>query len=490
MQSSHASPPKSLTSSQVVFVIIAFLVTGVTIVEAPVVTWILLGSLIGLFMLQFPPYVWVSSAVLAASFSRLLVATGFVPAGINYLHFPLALTAAVVATTGGACLHSVARSTAISCGALLFFSFVSWALNGGEFLRPPLNWLVFLEPFLIVYALVRTPPPVDKQKLLWNLALAIPIVQFPLALWQGLTGGWGDTVQGTFVGMGAGHHVAGGVALIGSLICVARGLSAAAFKGRLAWLLGGALLFVVPILSDAKQNIAAFLPALMLLMIIFRIPWTRLVMALPILTLVVLLAFSYYLPLQAVTSLTTINRGILAKKQGFSIIASKLSDNPGGWLFGLGPGNSISRVALMGLEAYGKSDSPIALLGWSAAPTTREIWAMGYQSWLFYGSSVWSGISSWLGLFGDLGLIGLGIYLWMSWQLWRNLKGPHKWEASVAKGVLIMVGILGVMYSWLEEPGFTLIAALIVGLGLIAREGRNGSVQNLGRPQLIPAAWR
>ena len=115
---------------------------------------------------------------------------------------------------------------------------------------------------------------------------------------------------------------------------------------------------------------------------------------------------------------------------------------------------------------------------------------MGYQSWLFYGSSVWSGISSWLGLFGDLGLIGLGIYLWMSWQLWRNLKGPHKWEASVAKGVLIMVGILGVMYSWLEEPGFTLIAALIVGLGLIAREGRNGSVQNLGRPQLIPAAWR
>ncbi len=144
----------------------------------------------------------------------------------------------------------------------------------------------------------------------------------------------------------------------------------------------------------------------------------------------------------------------------------------------------------MGLEAYGKSDSPIVLLGWSAAPTTREIWAMGYQSWLFYGSSVWSGISSWLGLFGDLGLIGLGIYLWMSWQLWRNLKGPHKWEASVAKGVLIMVGILGVMYSWLEEPGFTLIAALIVGLGLIAREGRNGSVQNLGRPQLIPAAWR
>ena len=477
----QGSISKSVTFSQGAIVTIGFLVTGVAVAKAPIVAWVFLGALTGLLMFQLPIYAWLSSAVLAATLSRWFVATGFIPPILNFFHFPLALGAAFVATTGDPSPISMARSIAIGLAAFFFLSFVSWAFNGGEFLRPPLNWLVFLEPFLIVYALVRMPPPLSKQKLLWKLALAIPLIQFPLALWQVLTLGWADNVQGSFVGMGAGHHVAGGVALVGTLICVAKGLSADALRGKLAWLLGGVLLFTVPVLSDAKQNIAAFIPASILLMFMFRIRWKGLVLALPILALAVLVAFSYYKPLQVITQFSTISRGMSAKEQGFSIIASRLSDNPGGWLFGLGPGNSISRVALMGMDRYVKRDSPVALLGLGAAPTTREIWAMGSLSWLFTGSSVWSGISSWLGLLGDLGLVGLGLYLWMSWRICQNLMKSRRWEVAAAKAVLVMAGILGIMYSWLEEPGFTLLTALVVGLGLIASEGRNVSVQSLDR---------
>ena len=485
----QVSFPRSLAFGQGAVFTMGILVTGVAIAKAPIVAWVFLGALTGLLMFQLPVYAWVSAAVLAAALSRWFVATGYVPAILNFFHFPLVLGAAFVAATWDGPRFSVARSIANGLAALFLLSFVSWVFNGGEFIRPPLNWLVFLEPFLIIYALVRMPPTPDKQKVLWKLALAISFIQFPLAVWQTITLGLGDYVQGTFVGMGAGHHVAGGIALIGVLICVAKGLSASTFLGRLIWLLGGILLFVVPVLSDAKQNIAAFLPALILLMFMFRIRWKGLLLALPILTLTILVAFSYYKPLQVVTQLSAISRGISAKAQGFSIIASKLSDTPAGWLFGLGPGNSVSRVALMGIESYVRLDSPVALLGLGAAPTTREIWAMGFLSSLFIGSSVWSGISSWLGLLGDLGLLGLGLYLWMSWRLWRHLK-QCRGEVAAAKPVLVMAGILGIMYSWLEEPVFTLMTALVVGLGIIASKERNGSIQNLDRPQFIPADWR
>jgi hypothetical protein len=112
----------------------------------------------------------------------------------------------------------------------------------------------------------------------------------------------------------------------------------------------------------------------------------------------------------------------------------------------------------------------VALLGLGLAPTTQEIWKMGAEvseGWLFSGSSVWTGISSWTALLGDLGLLGLGFYLWMACTLWHCLKG-REWQTAVAKSALLMSCLLGVIYSWLEEPAFTLLVALVVGLALTA----------------------
>lgn len=243
-----------------------------------------------------------------------------------------------------------------------------------------------------------------------------------------------------------------------------------ALMQRLAWLAAGALLFVIPVLSDAKQNIAAFLPVLGLLLLTFHARWTALIAAAPVIALTLFIAFTTYEPLQAITSSSSVQRGIQAKTQGVRIVADRLTDNPAGWPFGLGPGNSVSRVALMGMDRYLKPDSPVALLGLGLAPTTRQIWKMGAevsQGWLFSGSSVWTGISSWTALLGDLGLIGLGLYLWLSWTLWRHLQAiPRNWQTAAAKSALLMTCLLGVIYSWLEEPAYTLLAALMIGLGL------------------------
>ncbi len=450
----------------------AGLLTGWTIVKAPVLTWVVLGGIAGLLMVQLPAYLWVSAAVLSATLSRVVVAMGIAPSMINFVHFPLTCGAVLIAVACGAQRSAAARSIAAGAMALLVLSFISWLFNGGEFLRPILNWLVFLEPFFIVYALAGSPLHANQRTGLWALVLAITFLQLPITIWQKLTVGTMDPdfVQGTFIGLGAGHHVVGGVALLGTLVCTARGLSTTAFTQRLAWLAAGALLFVIPVLSDAKQNIAAFLPVLGLLLLTFQARWAALIAAMPVIALTLFIAFTTYEPLQAITSSSSVQRGIRAKTQGVRIVADRLSESPAGWPFGLGPGNSVSRVALMGMDRYLKPDSPVALLGLGLAPTTQQIWKMGAeasQGWLFSGSSVWTGISSWTALLGDLGLIGLGLYLWMSWTLWRHLQTiRRRWQTAAAKSGLLMASLLGVIYSWLEEPAFTLLAALVVGLGL------------------------
>lgn len=186
----------------------------------------------------------------------------------------------------------------------------------------------------------------------------------------------------------------------------------------------------------------------------------------PVVLVVLVAVFTYYRPFQRFFDWELLSKGSLGKVMAFEIIADNASDIPGGWLFGLGPGNSISRVALMGLPGYVNPASPVYMLGLTPAPATKEIWAMGYSSSVRASTSIWSGISSVLGLFGDLGLIGLFLYLWMCWKIFQVLRGRTTWEAGAAIGFLAMAGILGAAYDWLEEPGFMLYGAMMVGLAL------------------------
>ena len=470
---------------------IACLILGVVLTIAPVVAFALIGLLLGLWLLQFPAYTWVTAAVLTATLSRLFVAGG-VPPIVNFFHFPLALGAALVAALGSPRQQPTARTIAAGCITLLLLSFTSWVLSGGALIPSPLTWLVFAEPFLILYAVVNGSLSLRHHQFLGRLALVIPFTQLPVALWQTLTLGRSDPdlIQGTFIGMGAGHHVSGGIALIGAIICVARGLSALTSRERVPWLLGALALFLIPILSDAKQNIMAFLPALTYLFVTSRGhqgssrrgQWTGIVVALPTLAFAIYAAFIFYPPLQVALDWNIVSHGLEGKTDAFFIIAEKVSHNFGGWLFGLGPGNSVSRVALMAMEGYIRADSPVTFLGLTMAPTTEEIWDMTFSNAFFARSSVWSGISSWFGLFGDSGFAGLLAYLWMSWRIWQNLGNASTWQRSIAKSAMIMTGLLGGIYSWLEEPGFTFPIALIVGLGLLSKADATSSIQQSSSP--------
>ena len=65
-------------------------------------------------------------------------------------------------------------------------------------------------------------------------------------------------------------------------------------------------------------------------------------------------------PLQRLLDWPLISQGtlVLGILAAFSLIQRGLSEGWTRWLVGLGPGNSVSRVALMALDAFVKHDSP------------------------------------------------------------------------------------------------------------------------------------
>ncbi len=414
------------------------LLVGSLAAGAPAYGFLLTAGVLFLAFTKAPAYMWASGSVLAAVISRVIVTGTGVPEVFNFVHFPLALAAACLAFGSKESRSPLTRWIEIGLGAFLLLCLLSTAVNGGELLRPFLTWLVFCEPFLVLYAILRTLSSEKARKLLWFLFLACVFLQVPLAVMQAIALGTGDPTQGSFTGMGAGSHIAGGVGLLGLIACIARAMGSSSLKSGTMWAVAGAALLSVPILSDAKQAIVAFILAVSALT--FGLMRRSLSLSLALLLLLggvisaslfLSSAFDYYLE-----DYPILQEGARGKIEALSIITEQ-HETPAGLLVGLGSGNSVSRVGLMANPFYGREDSPVAVLGLKGAPTTDAIMEAWSSHQLWSRSSIWSGISSWNGLFGDLGILGLLIFFAICWKIWThtvNLPTHHKFAARTTPG--------------------------------------------------------
>jgi hypothetical protein len=446
-------------------------VMGISLAFQPFLAWFVLAGVLILALLSTPPYILACSAVLAVVFSRLLVAWDIAPGFINFLHFPLALFAALFAALSSR--HEAGYKEKHLVLGILFLGILivmSWIINGGEFFRPILTWLLFSEPFLILYTIVKTTPR-GKVHLIARLALGLALVQIPFAFWQAVTLGLGDVVQGTLVGQGAGAHVIGAITLMALIV-----LTTEIFYGRrrswpLHWLFI-ALLFVVPVLSDAKQTIIAFIPAMFFLLWSYGKFRLRSFLISTTIAFFASVSVYFYSPLRKVLDFDLVLMGLGGKVLAYKIIVQKMLEFPPTFLIGLGPGHSVSRAALAAQEGYIRS-LPSGWVDLTLSPVTTDIFSTTTGFHLFVSSSVWSGVSSWLGLFGDLGLFGVTIYTWLLWVVWNGLKGHSSSWTLAGRGVLLMGVLLGTVFSWLEIPEFTLPWVLYMALGLIMKSNEN-----------------
>ena len=263
-----------------------------------------------------------------------------------------------------------------------------------------------------------------------------------------------DRIQGTFIGSGTGAHVCGAIALIGVSICVARGLSRLTFMKQLSWLLGALALFFITILSDAKQAILApllrhcqYLRASRDQLVSAQqavLAWTCCGVAPACLSH--LCSVHLYPPLQTALDWNSISQGLESKMDALFIVTKNMFHTLGGWLPSSWSGNSVSRVALMGMEGYVR-DTPVAFLGLTMAPTTKAISDGKTVNAFFSSTSVASGFSSW---FGQLKMLDLLVCCYTSDvpDDLERVKQHRLWQSAVAE-LMIMTGLLGGMYSWL-----------------------------------------
>lgn len=425
--------------------------------------WVFAAAAAGALSVLLPTDAWIFGALALAVCSRVFSAMG-APATINFIHFPLVGAAVVSALVQQGPAPRVARRLGWYILALGGVIVTSWIVNGGEFLRPVLTFALLAEPFLLVFACVRRPPNVPGTERDWIIIITLCMLQVPLGFWQLLRFGGGDPVQGTFMGQGTGAHVSGAVALLGALVCIAAVTRPSRRYSRVPLGLTAAVLLAIPFVADAKQVIVAYIPSAIILLLATGVSPIRFVAASIIAALVGWGGVYLNRDLRQLVDYQIVSSGLEAKLAGAEALAGALWRDPASIALGLGPGNSVSRVALMTSEGLANAGSPVASLELKTAPFTREFFWGTSANYMSANSSAWSGASSWLGILGDIGVVGLAVYLWICWILWTEASmGSGR---SLARAALVGAALLGGVYSWLEEPGYMLPLAAILACTL------------------------
>ncbi|MGE5612388.1 MAG: hypothetical protein ACM359_24285 [Bacillota bacterium] len=393
-------------------------------------------------------------ALAAATMSRVIVAAGL-PAAMNFLHFPLIVGAAILVIPrshtreASAMLAGIATLCATMAGSAL--------INGAGVINVVLDLVLLGEPILLLMLIAGVPWPVEKIDQLRRWILRLLWVHVLMAWYQWLVLGLrSDDVKGVFLHQIGGHHVGGGIALIGAIYF------AIDWPGRSRW---ARCLFVfaaasVTILADAKQVIAVTLAALLVLAACGCRHIGRavryLLLACSATAVLVVAAMTVFPALGTWTDPETIWEGLTHKVSVFSIIHQH-HENLWQNLLGLGPGHTIGRLGWM-LPDYFDVLGP---LGATTSRVTQIIRDANEGHWLSAegGSSMWSLLFSWAGLWGDLGLLGTGAYGLLCVWVWR-----HICKTDLSRFVLLNLLGLGCVYAWLEEPAYALLVAALIGV--------------------------
>ncbi|MGH8873659.1 MAG: hypothetical protein ACRDVM_00155 [Acidimicrobiia bacterium] len=416
------------------------------------------------------------AAVLSAMLSRTAVAFAGLPAVVNFVHFPLVLAAYAVArrpvTSGW--IRTAERLLVVSA----ILTATSW-IGGSDssLIRALLLWPVLMEPFIVmltIWHLTASGMPAAWPRL---LAVGIVLAEVPIALVQGALLGTGDAVRGTLIQQGAGHHVLGLMGLAVALWGLGSIVSGAS---RVRWLSGATVVggFSLGILTDVKQGVAVFLVVAVFLglgTLRGRFRSSRAVLALALVSLLVVLvsAFDTFAILSREPGRAT--SVVEAKTASLALSSGLMREAPVSFLVGLGPGTTFTRVAWLTsplgeesfLQSFDLEPTPVVL------SLSRE-W-MTNPAWV--ASSASSPFSTWTGVFGDLGILGLTAYAALWWLPWRMAGGGDR--GNRARSVILFSVMLGLLFNWLEEPQFVIVAGLLIGAESAPKPG--------GADELSPA---
>ena len=411
-------------------------------------------------------------AFCAVFYSRIVASTIRVSL-LNLLHFIVVPAVCTIAlyTTRTRDPKQIALCFSFLTGLFILFgvTIASALLNHAGLINAIVSFVMLGEPFIFLLAIACIPMSIKsftkvKHCLYWavgiNFLLAAmqkPLIDSGRIFAGGLNGT--DGCGGVFFVSGAGNYVSATVSLVFTLYFFAN------YQGHLWIKLGVAFAAFFHILfSDSKQIILAYGVAWMLLILISM---EDIVKTLKLLIALILFGFIGIWAVQnveAFAAYTSWARPELYGSDGLAWYAKFYSvrsivsyyQSPLNWLLGLGPGHTVSRLGAWFLRDYASMLGP---LGSTTTSIGADAMYFVANFWLTSGSSLFSPIFGWAGIWGDLGLLGLGSYLYLGYLVWKYFGLD-----STLKVTLLSVVVMGLIFTQMEEPGYMLSIAYVLGL--------------------------
>lgn len=418
-------------------------------------------------------------AFATAFFPRLLSNFG-APSVINFAHFGVipAVFGIVILTARAKDRKQLAISGELIFGIGVFFTceIASALVNNAGLVNAFLDFMLKTEPFMLLVAVMLVPARGNSlQKIrkwligfaLFNLFLAIvQSILLPIGIYPKPGGGTiADNITGVFGAGGgsAGNYVSCTVSIYFALYIFNF------LKVIPPWMRIGGLIAAIyqTQVSDSKQTfLALFIGWMLLLLTNVKKPLRLFLYLIPIALILVLFFWalnntdwSILAPYRNWTSRGDIfapdGEATLTKTAAFRIIPT-FYETPLNWLFGLGPGHSVSRLGGWVLRDYASLLMP---LGATIHPASAEVFRVVTDGWIAQESTIYFPLFTWAGIWGDLGFVGLAAYLYLGSIVWCRVCTD-----DFGKFLLTSTVVLGFILTQMEEPGQMLTIACLLGL--------------------------
>ncbi|MBD1847776.1 hypothetical protein H6F89_31190 [Cyanobacteria bacterium FACHB-63] len=409
-------------------------------------------------------------AIATALFPRVLTGLKF-PSAINFLHFAM-----IPLACGSVMCNSrskdreqlaIAKNLLLSLFLFLIVVFASALLNSAGVVNAVLDYLLLTEPFILILTIVSIPMVPESYQRFRKAILQAALINMLFAYIQKYVlrlerlVGLEDNIKGIFIGQGAGHVLGGSVAMTFAVYYFVTA------KTKPLWFRIAIVLacFNHIVISDTKQVLLSFIVGYALLYLINIKDIRRTILYL---TLGAAFLSAFYWAIYNFEALRAFTTWIRPEIYGPDGEATRLKfatfhlvpqyfHSPLNWLLGLGPGHTVGRLGGWMLESYWNLLAP---LGATMHPVSKEVWKTVAASWLGSQSSMFSPLFGWAGIWGDLGPLGLSTYFYMAFLVWRYIA-----VTELSKYLMLTVFAFGLVFSQLEEPGYTLFVATMIGLG-------------------------
>ena len=405
-------------------------------------------------------------------FARVLEHAG-APAPINFLHFVTVPFACGVVLAKSRLKDprqiTIVQQLLIGLFILLTITLISAILNDAGIINAVLSFMLLGEPFIFLMTIIAVPMPHDSFKMfqtwirrfcLFHIVYALAqryILRFDL-VHTGMEPE--DNIQGVFFLSGAGHVVGTSVSLSFGLyylmnckdvpILFRVFVALAAFTQMLA--------------ADGKQVLLALLLAWILLIVLELGDIIKVIQYAAGAAIVGLgglwaienvPAFGAFGVWLRPEIFGADGEATLLKTAAFRIVPTYY-ESALNWVFGLGPGHTVGRLGGWMLHIYSDLLDP---LGSTRHEASKAVWRAVGESWLGGSSSLFSPLFGWAGIWGDLGLAGLAAYFFLAYTVWRYIC-----KDDCSKILVLSIFVFGLIFSQLEEPGYMLTIAAILGL--------------------------